>query len=46
MLQEGESAQGCVNPVVRIGDTVRRPVHRWTPAVHSLLRYLEAVGFS
>ena len=46
MMQEGESAQGCVNPVVRIGDTVRRPVHRWTPAVHSLLRYLEAVGFS
>ena len=46
MLQEGESAQGCVNSVVRIGDTVRRPVHRWTPAVHSLLRYLEEVGFS
>lgn len=46
MLQEGESDRGCVNPVVRIGDTVRRPVHRWTPAVHALLRYLEAVGFS
>ncbi len=46
MLQEGESARGSVNPVVRIGDTVRRPVHRWTPAVHALLRYLEAVGFS
>ena len=46
MMQEGESAQGCVNPVVRIGDTVLRPVHRWTPAVHSLLRYLEAVGCS
>ena len=46
MLQEGETARGCVNPVVRIGDTVRRPVHRWTPAVHALLRHLEAVGFS
>ena len=31
--------------VVRIGDTVRRPVGRWTPAVHSLLRHLEKVGF-
>ena len=30
--------------VVRVGDTVRRPVGRWTPAVHSLLRYLEEVG--
>ncbi len=28
-----------------IGDTVLRPAHGWTPAVHSLLRYLEAVGF-
>ncbi len=46
MLEEGESVQGCVNPVVRIGDTVRRPIHSWTPAVHSLLHYLEAVGFS
>ncbi|GII59733.1 trifolitoxin immunity domain-containing protein [Planotetraspora thailandica] len=31
--------------VVRIGDTVRRPMHPWTPAVHALLRYLEGVGF-
>ena len=31
--------------IVRIGDTVRRPVGRWTPAVHELLRYLEASGF-
>ena len=31
--------------VVRVGDTVRRPVGRWTPAVHSLLRHLEAAGF-
>ncbi len=32
--------------VVRVGDTVRRPVGRWTPAVHDLLRYLESVGFA
>jgi hypothetical protein len=31
--------------VVRIGDTVRRPTQPWSPAVHALLRYLEAVGF-
>lgn len=31
--------------VVRIGDTVRRPVGPWTPAVHALLLHLEHVGF-
>jgi Phosphotransferase enzyme family len=31
--------------VVRDGDTVRRPTFPWTPAVHALLRHLEAVGF-
>lgn len=31
--------------VVRVGDTVRRPVGEWTPAVHALLRHLEEVGF-
>lgn len=31
--------------VVRIGDTIRRPVGPWTPAVHALLRYLDDVGF-
>ncbi len=31
--------------VVRIGDTVRRPTFPWSPAVHALLRHLEAVGF-
>src|SRR5688572_18513295 len=33
------------SPVVRVGRTVRRPVMPWTPAVHALLRHLEAVGF-
>lgn len=32
--------------VVRVGDTVRRPVQPWTPAIHALLAHLEAIGFS
>jgi hypothetical protein len=31
--------------IVRIGETIRRPVQPWTATVHSLLRHLEAVGF-
>jgi aminoglycoside phosphotransferase len=31
--------------VVRVGDTVRRPTGPHSPAVHALLRHLEAVGF-
>ena len=31
--------------VVRVGDTVRRPVGPHSPFVHRLLRHLEAVGF-
>jgi Ser/Thr protein kinase RdoA (MazF antagonist) len=31
--------------VVRVGDTVRRPVGEHTAAVHGLLRHLESVGF-
>jgi hypothetical protein len=37
----GEVADG----VVRLGDTVRRPVGAATPAVHALLRHLEGAGF-
>ncbi|MFG2078115.1 phosphotransferase [Nonomuraea maritima] len=40
-LQGGDVTDG----VVRVGDTVRRPVSASTPAVHALLRHLEAVGF-
>jgi hypothetical protein len=32
--------------VARRGDSVRRPVGPWTPAVHDLLRHLERAGFS
>lgn len=31
---------------VRVGDTVHRPANHWTPAVHGVLRYLEAAGFA
>ena len=37
---------GNLGGAVRIGDTVRRRVGPWTPAVHSLLHYLERAGFS
>lgn len=37
---------GRVNEgVVRVGDTVRRPVGPHSPFVHELLRHLEQVGF-
>jgi hypothetical protein len=32
--------------VVRIGDTVRRPLRPTSPATHALLRHLEDVGFT
>jgi len=32
-------------PIVRVGDTVRRPGGWWTPAVQALLRHLHDVGF-
>jgi hypothetical protein len=36
---------GSISAVAKVGDTVRRPAGPWTPAVHALLRHLEAVGF-
>lgn len=38
-------AGGALNLVVRVGETVRRPVGPWTAAVHGLLGHLEAAGF-
>lgn len=32
--------------VVRVGDTVRRPIGPWTPAVHALLGHLARKGFA
>jgi Phosphotransferase enzyme family len=43
--EEFSLAGGSMTPVVRLGDSVRRPTGRWSPAVHSLLRHLERVGF-
>jgi hypothetical protein len=37
---------GRVGGAVRVGSTVRRPTRPWTPAVHAVLRHLEAVGFT
>lgn len=42
--QETRLAGGNVGGAVRVGDTVRRPTGPWTPAVHALLRHLEAAG--
>lgn len=36
---------GFVNEIHLVGDTIRRTAGPWTPAVHSLLRFLEQVGF-
>lgn len=41
-LLGGTANRGRVH---RVGDTVRRPLRRTTPAVHALLRHLEDVGF-
>jgi hypothetical protein len=36
-----EFLDGNVGGAVRVGDTVRRPVGPWTPAVHALLAHLD-----
>ena len=47
MSNDGEVLYGgnVSGGVVRIGDTVRRPMGAWSPAVHQLLSHLESVGF-
>jgi aminoglycoside phosphotransferase (APT) family kinase protein len=42
---EGGDVNVGENVVVRVGDTVRRPVGPHTPAVHALLCHFERVGF-
>lgn len=44
-MDEHKLEGGRTNVVVRVGDTVRRRTSAATPAVHALLRHLEAVGF-
>jgi aminoglycoside phosphotransferase (APT) family kinase protein len=43
-VDEIELAGGGINTVVRIGDTVRRPVSPWTPATQELIEVLYAAG--
>ena len=45
MVEYNNHRSGSINKVERIGNTVRRPVHRWTPAVHGLFRHLEEIDF-
>ena len=44
-LGDGESASGSVNLVTRCGESVLRPMGRWSESVHELLRFLEQAGF-
>jgi hypothetical protein len=44
--EETPLAGGNLSAVVRVGDTVRRPLRPWSAAVHGLLRHLEARGFA
>jgi aminoglycoside phosphotransferase len=44
-VPEEKALGGNLNSAVRVGDTVRRTTGAWTPAVHALLRYLEARDF-
>ncbi|MFF1438333.1 hypothetical protein [Streptomyces sp. NPDC058295] len=46
MSSEEVMQDGAHRRVVRIGDTVRRPVQPWTPTLHALLSHLEQVGFA
>lgn len=46
MSDEERLSGGNTTVVTRVGDTVRRPVGPWTPAVHDLLNHLAAVGFT
>jgi Phosphotransferase enzyme family len=37
---------GTLNSVVRVGETVRRPVGPWTATIHALLRHIRSRGFA
>lgn len=47
MRGDGETLYGgnVSGGVIRVGDTVRRPMGEWSPAIHKLLLHLESVGF-
>jgi len=37
---------GNLNEVIRIGETVRRPLKKWSPTIHRLLKHLEENSFN
>jgi hypothetical protein len=45
MMDEHPLTGGYLAGVTREGDTVRRALGSWTPAVHALLHYLDEQGF-
>jgi Ser/Thr protein kinase RdoA (MazF antagonist) len=45
VIEEIPLPGGDLNPIVRVGDTVRRPQGPWSPAVHALLEHYERAGF-
>lgn len=44
-MNEERLAGGNLNQVVRIGNTVRRPLHPWSETIHRLFAHLEQQGF-
>jgi Phosphotransferase enzyme family len=46
IMEETRLPGGNAGGAVLVGGTVRRPTGPWTPAVHALLRHLEAAGFT
>ena len=44
-MSDGNLSSSDKREILHIDQTVHRPTHWWTPAVHELLRYLESVGF-
>ncbi len=46
LVAEERLEGGYLDGAVRVGDTVRRAAGPWTPAVHALLAYLAAHGFT
>lgn len=45
MTQEEVLKGGNVNHIIRMANTVRRPIGYWSPNVHELLKHLEIQGF-
>jgi hypothetical protein len=45
MDEVANESPGLRSRVIRIGQTVARPVHNNSPAVHALLKHLEELGF-